>query len=76
MSIRDNGKGIAPAVLEGFRSDGTHLGVGVAGMRERLRELGGHLDIDSDSVGAIVIASLPRPKNESPQPQKREFAAT
>jgi signal transduction histidine kinase len=76
MSIRDNGKGIAPEVLEGFRSDGTHLGVGVAGMRERLRELGGHLDMDSDSVGAIVIATLPRPKNESLRPQRSELAAT
>jgi signal transduction histidine kinase len=74
MSIRDNGKGIAPAVLKGFRGNGTHLGVGVAGMRERLRELGGQLDIDSDSIGAIVTATLPRTKGDSARPQKNDLA--
>jgi PAS domain S-box-containing protein len=34
-------------------------GVGIAGMRERMQELGGQLDIHSVSGGMAVIASLP-----------------
>jgi signal transduction histidine kinase len=59
LTIHDNGKGIAPAVLQRFRSDGAHLGVGLAGMRERIRELGGHLDIRSDLGGTLITAMLP-----------------
>jgi len=60
LTVRDNGKGITPAVLEGFRNDGAHLGVGLAGMRERIRKLGGHLEIFSDATGTLVSALLPR----------------
>jgi signal transduction histidine kinase len=60
LSIRDNGRGIAPSVLEGFQNDGSHLGVGLAGMRERVRELGGQLEIRSDPSGTLLTAILPR----------------
>lgn len=36
-----------------------HGGVGIAGMRERLKELGGQLDVHTMSDGMIVVASLP-----------------
>lgn len=36
-----------------------HPGVGIAGMRERLAELGGHLEIHPTDCGMIVVASLP-----------------
>jgi signal transduction histidine kinase len=65
LSIRDNGKGIAPHVIEGFHNDGAHLGVGLAGMRERVRQFGGHLEIQSDTAGTLLTAALPRPKNNS-----------
>ncbi|MBI5385188.1 MAG: PAS domain S-box protein [Verrucomicrobia bacterium] len=35
------------------------LGVGIAGMRERLRQLGGRLEIESNSGGTTVKAILP-----------------
>ena len=67
VSMRDNGRGMASEVLAGFRDGGAHLGVGIAGMRERIREFGGHLDIHSDSTGTLLTAVLPRPrKNLSP----------
>jgi len=47
----------APA--QGFNGDGQHHGVGIAGMRERLKELGGHLDVHPAARGMTVIASLP-----------------
>lgn len=36
-----------------------HHGVGIAGMRERLEELGGHLDLHPADRGMTVVASLP-----------------
>jgi signal transduction histidine kinase len=37
------------------------VGVGIPGMRERLRQLGGRLDIVRDAAGTIVTASVPLP---------------
>ena len=58
LEVRDDGCGISPDRLQQLQqSDG--LGVGIAGMRERMRELGGTLDIRSDEKGTILRASLP-----------------
>ena len=60
LRIRDYGKGIPPDVLGRFRRSGAHGGVGLAGMRERIHELGGQLDMESDSHGTQIVATLPR----------------
>jgi signal transduction histidine kinase len=60
LRVRDYGKGIPADVLDRFRRNSAHGGVGLAGMRERLHELGGHLEMDSDSRGTQVVATLPR----------------
>jgi signal transduction histidine kinase len=39
-------------------SGGT-AGVGIRGMRERARQLGGTLDISSGSQGTVIVARLP-----------------
>jgi two-component system NarL family sensor kinase len=59
LSVRDYGKGIAPERLKRMNHTGSDVGVGIAGMRERLTELGGKLEIESDSTGTVLIASLP-----------------
>ena len=59
LTISDNGKGIRPAALASFREGGAGLGVGLAGMRERLRQLGGQVEIESGSNGTVLRASLP-----------------
>ncbi len=59
LSVRDYGKGIAPERLKRMNHTGSDVGVGIAGMRERLKELGGKLEIQSDSTGTVLIASLP-----------------
>lgn len=59
LTIRDHGGGISSALLERMSSDGIHAGVGLAGMRERVRELGGQLEIRSDTTGTLVTAILP-----------------
>jgi signal transduction histidine kinase len=59
MKIRDFGKGIATATLDRFRSDATGTGVGLAGMRERIRELGGRLEVSADGDGTLIVVTLP-----------------
>jgi two-component system, NarL family, sensor kinase len=58
VKVEDRGKGIPPEKLIEMDSTGMP-GVGVRGMRERMRQLGGRLDIDSGSTGTIIRASLP-----------------
>jgi signal transduction histidine kinase len=58
LMIRDFGSGVPPDVLERFKRDGAS-GVGLAGMRERVRELGGEFEIDSSANGTAVRVSLP-----------------
>ena len=45
-----------------MNGSGSDVGVGIAGMRERLKELGGRLEIESDSTGTLLNASIPLPK--------------
>ena len=60
LRVRDYGKGIPADVLDRFRRNNAHGGVGLAGMRERIHELGGQLEMQSDSRGTQVVATLPR----------------
>jgi len=60
LRVRDYGKGIPAEVLDRFRRNSAHGGVGLAGMRERINELGGQVEMDSDSHGTQVVATLPR----------------
>jgi signal transduction histidine kinase len=59
LSIRDNGVGIPSEVIKTFLDDGAHVGVGLAGMRERVRERNGHFDLSSDSSGTLISATFP-----------------
>ena len=59
IEISDRGRGMPEHVLQQLRGDGTKLGVGLAGMRERIHELGGTFDVTSDENGTTVRASVP-----------------
>lgn len=59
FEVRDFGKGIPRELIRNFQANGNNLGVGLAGMRERLRELGGQLDIQSKSPGTLISVTLP-----------------
>jgi len=67
LIVSDNGHGMDTQTLEKVKSEGAALGVGIAGMKERLRQLGGQLEISSDGSGTIVTAALPllRKKDET-----------
>jgi PAS domain S-box-containing protein len=58
LEVEDRGKGIPPEKRQVMNSDGT-AGVGIRGMRERLRQLGGSLEINSTETGTVVVARLP-----------------
>jgi PAS domain S-box-containing protein len=68
LRIQDSGKGIAREVLERFKRDGVGTGVGLAGMRERIRELGGNLEIESGAQGTRLTVSIPIPASQAPGP--------
>src|SRR3984957_6219097 len=62
LSVRDYGKGIPAERLEKMNGSGSDVGVGIAGMGERLKELRGSLEIESDSTGTLLKASIPLPE--------------
>lgn len=58
IEVQDQGKGI-PAEKQADLNSSGRAGVGFRGMRERLRQLNGTLEVQSDAKGTTVIASLP-----------------
>jgi signal transduction histidine kinase len=60
IEVLDKGKGIAPEKLGELAASRTP-GVGIRGMRERVRQLGGTLELHSDGIGkgTVVVALLP-----------------
>ncbi|MGA9989705.1 MAG: histidine kinase, partial [Terriglobales bacterium] len=58
LEIKDAGKGIPLGKQLALSSKG-QLGVGFRGMRERVHQLGGNLDVRSDSMGTTITATLP-----------------
>jgi len=58
LEIEDAGKGI-PSERKLAIGSSAHSGVGIRGMRERLRQLGGTLQIESNGQGTYVIAVVP-----------------
>jgi len=73
LEVKDYGKGIEPDVLTRLNHNGTGTGIGLAGMRERLRELGGRLEVESDSKGTLIRALIPI--SISPDTRKSKSAA-
>jgi signal transduction histidine kinase len=58
VTIRDHGRGIARGVLE-RSSVGKGAGVGILGMKERLKHLGGRLEIETSRHGTQLKAIIP-----------------
>jgi len=58
LLVQDDGAGIAAQKLDKVVADGTP-GVGIRGMRERMRQLGGTLEINSNPTGTNVEVRLP-----------------
>jgi PAS domain S-box-containing protein len=59
MEVEDAGRGIPITGPSGNVTDAAALGVGLAGMRERMRQLGGALRVRTGPQGTCVQAELP-----------------
>ncbi len=60
LEVRDRGKGIPSPLLEQAGEDWMgSLGVGLRGMDERMRQLGGKLEVASTDHGTVVRAVVP-----------------
>jgi two-component system NarL family sensor kinase len=59
LEIKDNGRGMPQSVLTRFAQTGSSAGVGLTGIHERVRELGGSFQIDSDNKGTCLIITIP-----------------
>jgi PAS domain S-box-containing protein len=61
LEVADEGKGVPPGILNDAGQDWTRaLGVGLRGMNERMRQLGGTLNLSSSEKGTTVSASIPK----------------
>lgn len=69
LVVRDAGRGIPQHVMEQFRESGT-AGIGLAGMRERLADLGGELRVQSDKKGTLLQATIPLHGGTLRQPRR------
>jgi PAS domain S-box-containing protein len=62
LEVQDEGKGIPPEKKAVITGSGP-VGVGFRGMRERVLQLGGTLEIESEDVGTTVRAMFPITKS-------------
>ena len=69
LEIIDYGRGMQLASNGPAQSNVARLGVGIPGMRERMAQLGGHLEIASSPSGTTIRATMPSceaPPKEAP----------
>jgi two-component system, NarL family, sensor kinase len=59
LSVEDEGRGIAAERLNSANDASGALGVGISGMRQRLQQLGGALNIRARNPGIQVLAQVP-----------------
>jgi two-component system, NarL family, sensor kinase len=59
LEIVDHGKGVKAGMERPALAGAPTLGVGIPGMRERIRQLGGQLEVEFSNEGTRVYASLP-----------------
>jgi two-component system NarL family sensor kinase len=59
LEVIDHGKGLLKDIPQSGNGGGKSLGVGIPGMRERIRQLGGRLEVQSNGKGTRISATLP-----------------
>jgi PAS domain S-box-containing protein len=75
IRITDSGVGIPGDVVERITQGKTLQGIGLRGMYERVRELGGRLEIESTGMGTAISAVLPlrhRDADQKKEPEERK----
>jgi len=61
LEVKDQGRGIHNGEVQKGNLSTRQLGVGILGMRERMHQLGGQLEVVSTDSGTVVRATLPLP---------------
>jgi len=56
LEVSDEGHGIPPGTLNHSNGGSRRPGVGIVSMRERMKQLGGRLEVNSDEGGTVVRA--------------------
>lgn len=59
LEIQDFGRGLPQTVMDRFQRTGAGSGVGLAGIHERIKELGGDFTICSTSTGTTLRSAVP-----------------
>jgi PAS domain S-box-containing protein len=59
LEVRDYGQGISEDRLAKVRDENVQVGVGLAGMRERVHQLGGSLELASKPGGTTIVVRIP-----------------
>jgi signal transduction histidine kinase len=59
LEVQDNGKGIAADRVVRFNRSGAGMGVGLTGVWERVRDLGGESQLTAGSTGTSLRISIP-----------------
>lgn len=73
LEVRDEGKGISREKLADIQSRGA--GFGIRGMRERARQFGGEMSIESSGKGTLFRVTIPVSKKEAAiEEQKTQMA--
>ncbi len=75
LEVIDHGKGIQAGVVRTKVEGIASLGVGIPGMRERIRQFGGQLEVDFGREGTRVTATVPLKKAKvAPPVEEAEVA--
>ena len=69
--LRGEGRDVPSDVLSEMRAGRGDVGIGVAGMRERLRKLGGKVDVSTAGGGITITGTLPKPQHEEERSKRR-----
>ncbi len=65
LEVGDRGRGFPPVELEAVKKGKALPSVGIAGMQQRLRQIGGQLEILFGKTGTTVRAIVPTPGKQS-----------
>ena len=68
LEVTDHGSGMPAEVLRQIQSGAPQTGVGLAGMRERLHQLGGEFEVESSAKGTVVRVVIPLHRGEEDEP--------
>jgi signal transduction histidine kinase len=74
LQVSDNGRGLSNEQLNRLQQSDGGAGVGIAGMRERIRGLGGHLLLESNKEGTTITVNLPDPNRTNANTTKASVA--